>query len=64
MFADAEFPFGHDRLVPRITVRASAGEVSLEPRSRTPRRWTEPEKRALIDRGWALTDEALRSQGY
>jgi predicted acylesterase/phospholipase RssA len=58
-FAAARFPFRHDRHVPRITVRGSAGELSLEPGFRNPRPWTEEAKRALIARGWELTDEAL-----
>jgi NTE family protein len=55
-FADARFPFRHDRLVPRITVHASVGEVSLEPGFRTQKPWTEDAKRALIARGYELAD--------
>ena len=62
-FGDAQFPFGRDRQVPRITVRASAQGVSLEPQSRTPAPWSEEDKRELIARGWALTDEALSAAG-
>ena len=62
-FGDAQFPFGRDRHVPRITVRASAQGVSLEPQSRTPVQWSDEDKRALIGRGWALTDEALAAAG-
>lgn len=53
-FADAHFPFRHDRRVPRITVRASAGDVSLDHGFRTQRPWTEEAKRALIRRGYEL----------
>jgi predicted acylesterase/phospholipase RssA len=60
-FSSADFPFGRDRLVPRITVRATVGEVSLEPRFRTIGPWSEEDKRALVERGWRLTDEALRA---
>ncbi len=58
-FAAARFPFGGDRLLPRITVRASSEGISLDPgwRSQTP--WTEADKRRLIVRGYELTDEAL-----
>ena len=58
-FAATSFPFRHDRLVPRITVRASAGELGLEQgfRSRTP--WTEEAKRALIARGYELAGREL-----
>ena len=63
-FADARFPFGRDRHVPRITVRASAQSVSLEPQSRTPQLWSDEDKRALIGRGWTLTDEELSRLGF
>jgi predicted acylesterase/phospholipase RssA len=62
-FGDAQFPFRHDRLVPRITVRATLGPVSLEAASRKPAPWSETEKRALIQRGYALTDAELRAFG-
>jgi predicted acylesterase/phospholipase RssA len=58
-FAAARFPFRHDRLVPRITVHASAGEINLDPGLRNPVEWTEPAKRALIARGWELADREL-----
>ena len=60
-FAAARFPFRHDRELPRITVRGSAGAESLEPGFRTQRPWTELAKRSLIERGYRLTDSALRS---
>ena len=59
-FAAARFPFRHDRLVPRITVHAAAGEVSLEPGVRSQKPWTDEAKRALIARGYELTDRELR----
>ena len=62
-FASASFPFRHDRLVPRITVSGSVGEASLEQSFRNPRPWTIEVKRELIDRGYRLTDEELRSHG-
>ena len=55
-FAAAQFPFRHDRLVPRITVHASVGEVSLEPGFRSQKPWTAEAKRALIARGYELAD--------
>jgi predicted acylesterase/phospholipase RssA len=58
-FAEARFPFRHDRLVPRITVHASVGEVSLEPGFRNQKPWTEEAKRALIARGYELADREL-----
>jgi predicted acylesterase/phospholipase RssA len=58
-FASAKFPFLGDRLIPRIAVQSSAGEVSLETGLRHPRPWAEDEKRALIARGYALLDDVL-----
>jgi predicted acylesterase/phospholipase RssA len=61
-FAQARFPFGGDRAVPRITVHAEAGDVALEARFRNAV-WTDEAKRALIGRGRQLTDDALRVRG-
>src|SRR5919198_458338 len=58
-FADAQFPFRHERRVPRITVHASVDEIRLEPGFRTQKPWSEDEKRALIRRGYDLTDAQL-----
>jgi predicted acylesterase/phospholipase RssA len=58
-FAAARFPFRHDRLVPRITVHASVGEVSLDPGFRSQKPWTVEAKRALISRGYELADREL-----
>jgi predicted acylesterase/phospholipase RssA len=63
-FAAAAFPFGHDRLVPRLTVRGSADGASLETGLRNPRPWTDAEKRELIDRGWTLLDEELHRRRF
>jgi predicted acylesterase/phospholipase RssA len=61
-FDDARFPFRSGRDVPRITVRASSDEVSLEQGLRSSQPWTDEAKRALIERGYRLTDEALRRE--
>src|SRR5690348_14410063 len=58
-FASAQFPFLGDRLIPRIAVQSTAGEVSLETALRRPRPWTDDEKLALIERGYRLLDEVL-----
>ena len=58
-FGAARFPFRHDRIVPRITVQGSVRGAGLEPGFRTQPRWTEEEKRKLIDRGWRLADAEL-----
>jgi hypothetical protein len=58
-FAAARFPFRHERELPRVTVRGSAGGESLDPGFRTQRPWTDESKRRLIERGYRLTDEAL-----
>ena len=63
-FADARFPFRHDRQIPRVTVRASAGELSLDQSFRNQQRWTEEAKQTLVRLGYSLTDEELRSAGY
>jgi predicted acylesterase/phospholipase RssA len=60
-FADAHFPFRHDRLIPRITVRGTVGDISLEPGGRKQKPWTDEAKRVLIDRGYLLTDAELRA---
>jgi hypothetical protein len=61
-FAVARFPFRHDRLVPRITVHASVGEISLDPGVRTQSPWTDEAKRALITRGYKLTSRELAAR--
>jgi predicted acylesterase/phospholipase RssA len=58
-FAGAKFPFLGDRLIPRIAVQSSAGEVSLETGLRSPKPWSEDEKRLLIARGYNQLDEVL-----
>jgi predicted acylesterase/phospholipase RssA len=58
-FASAKFPFLGDRLIPRIAVQSSAGEVSLETGLRNPTPWDEDEKRQLIARGYRLLDDLL-----
>jgi predicted acylesterase/phospholipase RssA len=58
-FAAAQFPFRHDRHVPTLVVRTSAGAHSLDPTFKSEPPWPEELKRALIARGYALTDEAL-----
>jgi predicted acylesterase/phospholipase RssA len=59
-FADAHFPFRHDRLIPRVTVRGTVGDISLEPGGRKQKPWTDEAKHALIDRGYLLADAELR----
>ena len=60
-FGSARFPFRHDRHVPTLVVRATAGDSALDPTFRGDAPWPEAVKRELIDRGYALTDEALES---
>jgi predicted acylesterase/phospholipase RssA len=61
-FGEAEFPFLGDRLIPRIAVSGTAGEINLETGVRNPKPWTEDAKRALIARGYALLDQQLRER--
>jgi predicted acylesterase/phospholipase RssA len=63
IFASARFPFRHDRHVPTVVVRATPGEDGLDPTFRGDEPWPEERKRALIERGYRLTDEALRRSG-
>jgi predicted acylesterase/phospholipase RssA len=58
-FGSARFPFRHDRIVPRVTVRGSIEGAGLEQGFRSQPSWSEEDKRALIDLGWRLTDEEL-----
>jgi len=58
-FAEANFPFRKDRLVPRIVVRGEIDGPGLEPGMRSQPRWGDDEKRALIRRGWELADAQL-----
>jgi predicted acylesterase/phospholipase RssA len=58
-FDAAQFPFRHDRLVPKIVVRGSIEGVGLDPGFRTQPHWSDEDKRLLIERGFALADEQL-----
>ena len=59
-FAAARFPFGQDRVLPRIVVRGSTDETTLDPGFRNQPHWSDEEKRKLIDLGWSLADAELR----
>jgi hypothetical protein len=61
-FAAARFPFGTDRLVPRIAVSAGPGAVSLEAGLRNPKPWSDEAKHELIARGYELLDAELRER--
>ena len=63
-FAAARFPFRHHRHVPALVVRATAGDVGLDPTFKGDTPWPVELKRALIDRGYALTDEAFAQSGF
>jgi predicted acylesterase/phospholipase RssA len=58
-FARAQFPFRHDRVVPRIVVRGAVDGVDLEPGFRTQPHWSDADKRKLIERGYELADAEL-----
>lgn len=62
LFNAARFPFRHDRHVPTLIVRSTAGDDSLDPTFRSGS-WPEERKRALIERGYRLADDALRERG-
>jgi predicted acylesterase/phospholipase RssA len=63
-FDTARFPFRHYRAIPRVTVRGSATEVSLDPGFRDQQPWTVEAKRLLIARGYELADAELRPAGW
>jgi len=58
-FAAAQFPFLGDRLIPRLAVQGTAGEISLETGLRRPKPWSEEEKRLLIARGYDMLEDVL-----
>jgi predicted acylesterase/phospholipase RssA len=60
-FAAARFPFRHDRRLPRLIVEGDPGEHALDPSFRAGLTWPRESKVALIERGYRLTDDALRS---
>ncbi len=59
IFASARFPFRHDRHVPTLVVRADPGDEALDPTFRGDEPWPEDRKKALIERGYRLTDAGL-----
>ena len=61
-FAAARFPFRHDRHVPALIVRGTAGHASLDPTFRSEAPWPTELKHVLVERGYALTDVALAAQ--
>jgi predicted acylesterase/phospholipase RssA len=63
IFASARFPFRHDRHVPMLIVRATPGDDALDPRFRADQPWPEASKRAVIERGYRLTDAQLAQAG-
>lgn len=58
-FAEASFPFRHDRVIPTTIVRADAGEHSLDSSFRTGLTWPQESKHALVRHGYDLGGEAL-----
>jgi predicted acylesterase/phospholipase RssA len=58
-FSSARFPFRHDRHVPTLVVRGSPGERALDPTFRSDAPWSTEDKRALVERGYRLTEEVL-----
>jgi predicted acylesterase/phospholipase RssA len=59
IFASARFPFRHDRHIPSLIVRVTPGDDGLDPTFRGDEPWPEERKRALIERGYRMTDEAM-----
>jgi predicted acylesterase/phospholipase RssA len=63
-FDAAQFPFRHDRDVPTVIVRGTAGTESLDATFRGEAPWPADRKHALIERGYDLTDQALKRAEY
>jgi predicted acylesterase/phospholipase RssA len=61
-FGEARFPFRHDRHVPSLIVRGTAGNDSLDPTFGSDVPWPSERKRALVARGYELTDAALAAR--
>jgi predicted acylesterase/phospholipase RssA len=62
-FAAARFPFSHNRALPTVIVRGDPGEAALDPSFRAGLVWPADSKRALVARGFALTDAELAGHG-
>ena len=58
-FADARFPFRHDRALPATIVRGDPGELALDATFRAGLEWPLETKRALVERGYEQTAAAL-----
>ena len=63
VFSSARFPFRHERHVPTLVVRGSAGEHALDPTFRNDVPWRAEDKLALVERGYRLTADALSDGG-
>ena len=63
-FEAARFPFRHERHVPTLIVRGTAGTDSLDPTFRSDIPWPIERKLALIERGYTLTDQALEQAEF
>ena len=59
IFAEADFPFRHERRVPSLIVRGAAGEHALDPSFRADEQWPVERKLALLEEGYRLADEAF-----
>ena len=62
-FADARFPFRHDRALPATIVRGDPGELALDASFRAGLEWPVEAKRALVEQGYEQTAAALEEHG-
>lgn len=62
-FAEARFPFRHDRALPATIVRGDPGELALDATFRAGLEWPLETKRALVERGYEQTAAALAEGG-
>jgi hypothetical protein len=63
-FGAAELLHAQYRIIPRVTVAGAPGEFHLGAGWRKPQPWTAEAKRALIARGYELTDTELDAAGF
>jgi predicted acylesterase/phospholipase RssA len=61
-FAEAHFPFRHDRALPATIVRGDPGELALDATFRAGLEWPLETKRALVARGYEQTDAVLSAR--
>jgi len=62
-FDSADFPFAHNRVIPRLVVDVATPDGTRLDITRRPGRWSDEAKLSLAGHGRWLTEEALRTWG-